>query len=263
MLSRTTLHTITAIALTAGLSASVQAAPVTFSGALGSLAAQVTFDVSGNQLLVHLVNTSSADPSAPGDILSGVIFSIGGNPLLTKTSAILAAGSSVLHGPATPTGPGGSVAGEWAYTNALTGAFVGQSAIYSSGYFDGNARFDTTTNLQGPGSVDGIQYGITTLSDLPGNDNGGLSGGLISNAVDFILTGLAPGFDLASIRNVSFQYGTSLTETNIPGGCVGLCSPDPRGNELPEPSSIALLAASLLGCSFFARRKHGKMTDSV
>ncbi len=258
MLSRTTLHTITAIAFTAGFSANVQALPVSFTGSAGSLSAQVTFDVSGNQLLVHLANTSSGDPSAPGDILSGVIFSIGGNPLLTKTSAILAPGSSVLHGPATPTGPGGDVGGEWAYTNALTGAFTGRSAIYSSGYFDGNATFNGN-NLQGPGSVNGIQYGITPLSDAPGNDNGGLSGGLISNAVDFILTGLAPGFDLASIQNVSFQYGTSLTETNIPGGCAGVCTP--RDNQLPEPSSVALLAASLLGYGFLRRGKSGNKAD--
>jgi hypothetical protein len=247
-----TLSPAIALAFSCGLAATAQATPITFTGSSGSLAALVSFDVSGSNLLVHLENTSTGDPSAPGDILSGVIFSIDGNTLLTRTSATLAPGSTVIHGPTPATDPGNVVGGEWAYTNALAGAFVGQSAIYSSGYFDGNAVFPGS-NLQGPASVDGIQYGITSAFDTPGNDNTGISSvGLIDNAVDFVLGGLPNGFSLSSIGGVSFQYGTSLSDTNIPGqDCTGVCT----RSSVPEPSSLALLAAGMLGFAFLSRNR--------
>jgi hypothetical protein len=218
-----------------------EAVPITFAGSSGSLAASVTFDISGSSLLVTLTNTSTGDPSAPGDILTGVIFSIPGNPLLNVTtgSAQLSSGSTVIHGPVPATGPGGVVGGEWAYTNSLAGAFVGQQSIYSSGYFNGNATF-SGSNLQGPASVDGVQYGITTLFDLPGNDNGGIqSVGLIQNSVNFVLPGLPAGFILSDISNVSFQYGTGLNETNVP---------------VSEPSTLFLLGCALIGIALFARK---------
>ena len=60
-------------------------------------------------------------------------------------------------------------------------------------------------------------YGLTTLSDSTGNDNGGISGrALIANGAKFVLSGLPEGFSLDQISNVRFQYGTSLTEINIP-----------------------------------------------
>jgi PEP-CTERM motif len=227
-----------------------KAIPVTFTGSSGSLAASVTFDSSGTNLLVTLVNTSTGDPSAPGDILTGVIFSIPGNPLLDRSmgSAKLSVGSIVIHGPVPATDPGGVVGGEWAYTNSLAGAFVGQQAIYSAGYFDGLARF-LGSNLEGPpsGSVDGVQYGISTLFDLYGNDNGGIKNmGLIRNSVDFVLPGLPAGFKLSDISNVSFQYGTGLDETNFPGV------------HAPEPSTMLLLGSGLVGLAGYGRRKFFK-----
>ncbi len=254
-MAKTLLKTTIATAIFA-CAASVQAVPIVFTGSSGSLAASVSFDVSGDDLLVTLTNIATSDPQAPGNILTGVIFSLPGNPLLTKVSAILAAGSTVIHGPSPSTDAGGSVGGEWAYSNALSGAFVGQQSIYSSGYFPGNDVFGGT-NLQGPGSVDGVQYGITTLNDTAGNDNGGISGsGLIQNSVAFVLSGLSDNFLLSAITGVSFQYGTSLTETNIPGGCTGLCSPP--GEELPEPSPLALAVLGFGALIGSVRRRKGK-----
>lgn len=233
------------------ITSQVYATPITFSGSSGDLAASVTFDVSGTDLLVTLTNTSTADPSVPADILTGVIFSITGNPFLTKTSATLHSGSSVIHGPSPSTDPGAVVGGEWAYTNDLSSTgFAGQSAIYSSGYFDGNARFPGN-NLDGPGSVDGLQYGITTLYDLSGNDNGGIdNGGLIQNSVDFVLSGLPGGFELSSISDVSFQYGTDLSEPNIPsdGGGGG------GGTPVPEPGTLILVGVGLAGLAMYRRK---------
>ena len=233
-----------------GMVGYANATPVTFTGSSGTLAASVTFDVSGSDLLVTLSNTSKGDPSAPGNILTGVIFSIPGNPPLDRTtgSAKLTAGSIVIHGPVPATDSGGVVGGEWAYTNSLAGAFVGQQSIYSAGYFDGNARFPGS-NLQGPpsGSVDGVQYGITTLFDLAANDNGGIkSQGLIQNSVDFVLPGLPAGFKLSDISNLSFQYGTALDEPNFPGV------------ESPEPATMLLVGSGLIGLAGYGRKKFFK-----
>ena len=230
-----------------------KADPITFTGSSGSLSASVTFDISSTNLLVTLVNTSTGDPSAPGDILTGVIFLIPGNTSLNRSagSAKLSSGSTVIHGPVPA---GGVVGGEWAYTNDLTGTpFVGQQSIYSSGYFDGNAKFPGN-NLQGPKSVGGVQYGITTLFDLPENDNGGIKNeGLIQNSVDFVLPGLPSGFKLSDISNVSFQYGTSLGEPNL----TGFGETKVIDVQVPEPGILILLgiAMSAIGAaSRFVRK---------
>ena len=204
----------------------------------------------GGFLQVTLTNTGTGDPANPGDILSGVLFNLAGNPTLSKDSAVLGAGSTVIHGPTPSTDPAvgappNSVAGEWAYTNSLNSHGANES-IYSAGYFSGTARFPVSpgsailgTNLQGPDSVNGIQYGITTAFDTLGNDNTGIAAGLIQNQVVFTLDNFTG--TLADISNVSFQYGTALTETNIPGN-------------VPDSGPTAmLLGLSLSGLGFVRR----------
>ena len=224
-----------------------------FTTAPGAMAASADFVIlPGGFLQVTLTNTGTGDPAAPGDILSGVLFNLAGNPTLSKDSAVLGAGSTVIHGPTPSTDPAAgappnSVAGEWAYTNSLNSHGANES-IYSAGYFDGNARFPVSpgsatvgTNLQGPGSVNGIQYGITTAFDTLGNDNTGIAAGLIQNQVVFTLDNFTGS--LADISSVSFQYGTALTETNIPG-----TSPVPDSG----PTAM-LLGLSLSGLGFVRR----------
>jgi hypothetical protein len=216
----------------------VNATQITFSAAQNNLAASVTFDTMGSNLVVTLENTSAADVLAPADVLTAVFFDVAGGTLTldpTTGSAVLAPGSSVAFG---ASDPGGVVGGEWAYASGLSGAPHGAAYGISSSGFNlfGAANFPGS-NLQGPVAVDGIQYGLTSLGDNLASGNAAVTGSnaLIQNAVTFTIPGLPAGFDPSTvISNVSFQYGTDLSEPNI-----------------PEPASISLLAIGLLA---FRRR---------
>ena len=223
----------------------VGATPLTVDSSSGSLSASVTFSTTGNSLIVTLSNTSTSDVLVPTDVLTAVFFDSTGVPLtLSKTSAILPIGSSVLFG---VTGPGGSVGGEWAYKSGLVGAPEGaQYGISSTGVnlFGPPNRFLTTpvSNLQGPTSPGGLEYGITSAGDLQATGNTPVTGqfALIKNSVVFTLGGLPDGFDPStSIFNVSFLYGTDLAS-------------------VPEPATMFLLGFGLIGAGVFARRRFKK-----
>jgi len=204
-----------------------------------NLSASANFVASGSTLTVTLTNTSSSDVLVPADILTALFFS-GANGL-TPVSAMLAGGSTVFFGPTN----GGDVGGEWAYGSGLSGAPLGASAGLSSsglGIF-GGANFGLA-NLQGPAGVDGLQYGITSAGDDTTTGNTAVTGqfGLILNSVVFTLTG-ATGLDTDSISDVSFQYGTALTEPNIPH------------NPVPEPGTMVLLGAGFLGLAIYGKRR--------
>lgn len=211
-------------------------AGVSFTGSAGNLAATVEFEQFGTQLLVRLTNTSTFDVLVPADLLSGVFFDVSGSvPGITRGTARVAAGSSVLvagTGAAGAVGANGNVGGEWAALSNLSGApGNARIGISASGLnlFGPGDRFDTSQNLQGPPSPDGMQYGIVSAGDVITTANGGLSGeNVIKNSVVFTFNNLPLNFDFSRIRNVSFQYGTSLTDPNYTGTLV------------PTPASIAL-----------------------
>ncbi len=221
---------------------SVSASSISFSGAAGSREAMATFETSGSDLVVTLVNSSGADVLVPVDVLTAVFFDIQGDPLaLVRESAVLASGSEVLFG---ISDPGGVVGGEWAYASGLNGPDDARYGISSSGLdsFGPHDRFPGN-NLDGPVSPGGLNYGLTSTGDDPATGNAPVTGGnpLIQDAVVLTLSGLPDGFNPATaISHVSFQYGTSLSEPRIPG--------------VPAPSSLALLGAGLLIIA--ARRRH-------
>jgi hypothetical protein len=235
-----------ALSVTAAVLASATGAsaggPEPWIGAHGNLGASVDFATSGTDLIVTLTDTSTADVLVPSDVLTAVFFNVSGAPLsLTRTSAVLPAGSVVLFG---GTDPGGVVGGEWAYKSGLSGPEGTSYGISSSGLnMFGPADLFPGNNLQGPASKDGLQYGITSAGDNPATGNSAVTGdnALIKNQVVFTLGGLPPGFDpFTSVTSVAFQYGTAIgTESNFPGRPV------------PEPAPLALLAGAGL---IFARR---------
>jgi len=253
----------------AAMTADAGATPALWTGsgtAAGvGVSASALFTISGNTLTIVLQNTSASHAAAvqdvPGSTLTGLFFDLTGSPTLTPVSSLIAAGSIVQGGACTGTCGASTtnVGGEFGYqaTSFPNGADRG---IASSGYLttglSGNiGNFNNGaagTDLDNPASLDGINFGI--ISAAAGfNPNGGLSGDpLIRDAVTFTLTG-ALGLTEDDISHVSFQYGTSLTETNI----VGFDPPPPPGIGAPEPASLTLFGLGMAGLAIVRRRRAG------
>jgi len=207
------------------------------------LSASADFVQSGNNLILTLTNISTNDVMNPSQVLTAVFFDIVGVGTLTPISALLN-GSTVYFGP----DGGGNVGGEWAYASGLIGAPGGATEGISStglGLF-GNYNFGGTS-LQPPDALNGLNYGITSAGDNLSTGNKPVTGGsrgdpvaLIENSVVFTLSGLA-GITLTEgmFQHVSFQYGTSLSEPNVP---------------VPEPATMMLLGSGLIGLAAFGRK---------
>jgi hypothetical protein len=227
-----------AIALTP---VSAMGGPITYNFSSGTLAATAVFNRSGSDLVVTLSNTSAADATVPTDILTGIFFEVTGDPLLTRTSALVPLGSSVLVGGtgADVTPVDRVVGGEWAYLNALNQVPATNEGISSSGLgIFGPSNVFPGANLQGPADPAGIQYGITSAGDNLTTGNGGLSGqNLIKNSVVFTLSGYS-GEPSANITSVAFQYGTALDEPRVPG--IELHAPEPGSWVLLGIGGLAL-----------------------
>jgi hypothetical protein len=185
----------------------------------------VLFETSGSDLIVTLTNTSALDALVPVDVLGAVFFDVAGAPLvLTRSAAVVPAGHVVYNG---LTDPGNVVGGEWAYATGLVGAPLSASFGISSvglGLFGPGDLFPGS-DLQPPTSPDGLQYGITTAGDNPLTGNTPMmTNALIRNQVVFTLSGLPLGFDPSlMISNITFQYGTDLSEPHFPTpGALGL-----------------------------------------
>jgi hypothetical protein len=201
-----------------------------------TLQASATFTVSNLELVVTLANTAAFDPNDAPDILTGIFFTIDGDLTLTPVSAAVAPGSFVTGQKLLP-GFTGNVGSQWAYRNGLTGAPLGaDEGISSTGlkWFGKKNLFPGPTIPKG-GSLNGAQFGLTTIFDFPANDRAGVKNqSLIENSAVFTFSGLSDAFDLTNISNVTFQYGTNIKEAGLPGIAL-----------VPEPTTIMLVGAGL------------------
>jgi len=225
---------VVALLCFAVLFSGVASADTVHVGSLGNLSASAKFELLGGNLQITLSNISPYDVGVPSEVLTALFFDIYGNPSLSPLSAVLGLGSIMWFG---TTDPGGVVGGEWAYASGLSGAPGGAwQGISSAGFgLFGPHDLFPGTNLQGPDSPDGVQYGITSAGDDPLTGNQAVTGknALIQNSVVFTLGNLPIGFRLGDISNVSFQYGTDLREGSFSDGT-------------PEPASLFLVAPVIL-----------------
>jgi len=222
-----------------------QGGTLNVTGASGNLSATATFENTGGNLVITLANSSLADVMVPANVLTAVFFDVLSGETLTPVSALLS-GSVVHFGP----DGGGNVGGEWGYGAGLSAPGGATRGISSAGFgLFGSANFNGV-NLEGPNAVNGLNYGLTSAGDNVSTGNTPVTGGvpLIKDHVVFRLSGIGLGFDpAASIRNVSFQYGTSLSEPNVPGQ---------RGNVIPLPGASIL---GLAGMTIIATRRQRAM----
>jgi hypothetical protein len=260
-MSRCWAGLITVLAL--GFGVSDAGATAFFTGSSNGLSATAEFTISGNagarQLTIILTNTDSATgaaaPAVPADVLTGIFFNMG-TGTFTPESATVKPGD-IIQGaycnvPANCGASQTNVGGEFSYVQSGT-----TRGISSSGYIDNDASSGNFggSNLDDPAALDGINFGIVPdLWVASGSTNNKLKKEpLVAGAVTFVLD-IPDNVSEADIKNVTFQYGTALSEPHFTGETTGGISTTGRST-VPEPGTLSLLALALSGAAYRMRRR--------
>lgn len=217
-----------------------------------TLSASATFSISGNILTITLVNegdTSGTGEDLSANTLTGLFFDLPTGITLTPTSATIS-GDDLVNGAACDAcpNPTNNVGGEFVYASGTWTGHDGNQGISSSGYIAGGSANFNGPDLDQPVSPDGINFGIIGPGEF--NPNGGLANDpLISEQVVFVMT-ISGGDLLASqISNVSFQYGTDISEPKFVSRI--------RIQAIPEPGTL-LLFGSAAAVELVRRRRRAR-----
>ncbi|MBI1927244.1 PEP-CTERM sorting domain-containing protein [Candidatus Poribacteria bacterium] len=202
------------------------------------------FDVTGSTLTITLTNDTSDTLTAIGQVLSILTWDItDAGVTLTPGSALIASGSSLVGTGATLDT---DLSREWAFKSNISAGSLGSFGIgavgdilFGTDTFGVGDRFDTSGNLFGPDSPDGIDAAIVGPNVDLTADGFPTQGPLVQNKMNFTFT-ISGTLDAGEITNVQPLFGTD-------GAPV-----------IPEPSTIVLLGIGLLGLVAIGRKKRKK-----
>lgn len=121
----------------------------------------------------------------------------------------------------------------------MNGISASGLSVFGQGNFNDCAASHTCNNLGG------INWGLVpSFFPPPQGINGGFNGrAVVDDRVQFTLNTM-PGFSLASINSVQFQWGTSDTEF-----CATAVT------AAPEPSTFILVAGGIALAAFLRRKR--------
>ena len=212
-----------------------------------TLSASAQFDLSGSTLTITLTDTATSANAQylPSDILTAVYFGTTSLAALTPGTASLD-GSTIISTDLTDVGS------NWEFLGGFTpvrGLVNGISASGLSVFGQGNFNNCTSSTCENLG---GINWGLVPSFFPPSQGiNGGVSGRtLVDDRVQFTLNTM-PGFSLASIDSVQFQWGTSNDEFSA----TGMTS-------APEPSTLVLVGGGIGLAAFWRRKRQGRQSAS-
>jgi hypothetical protein len=250
---------IGAAALALAFTAGVQAAPVSydeiifedsgqpgfdFSVLAGSV--DMTFDSGSNTLTIVLTNTSSGvtNGDASTNLLTGIGFNLPTGVAIGSGSASVAAGSGVNWDTSVS---GTDVSGEWGFDNdpLNSGPFQDPGITASSVNTATTAMEASTTDkfsdtpLFNPDTLDGPEFGL-----LSGSVDASTAGGL--KAIQDTVT--------MSV-SLSGTYSGDLLQF-IDDNDVVLSFGSPNSSTVPEPATMAVIGAGLVGLGVMRRRRH-------
>ena len=211
-----------------------------------ALQAMATFQtLPGNELQITLANTETGDAHTIANLLTVIFFN--GATGLTPVSAIVPTGQLEWNSGVSATLSSDLNVGiHWGY------AYAGGSGSESLG---ANPPYNATAgissagfgwfghgNFAAPGvALDGADYGLVPLGFMStGGAHDGLDNGennpTFENTTVFTLSGWTGS--LSDIANVSFQYGTATTDTNL---------------KVPEPTAAGCFLLGLVALVCFQR----------